>query len=105
MFFLLNGLYKYSEVYELVHNLTAIVDVSGYALATHFKSARTIPLTQMASYHGVGDSDGEGIFQRVRGSCTPDICSIGVENQKGNSKGFFDRRAGQIEDQQAETDE
>ena len=53
MLFLLNGLYKYSEVYEIAHNLTAIVDVSGYALATHFKSARTIPLTQMAYDYNV----------------------------------------------------
>lgn len=37
-----------SNFFEILHNLTAIVDVSGYALAPHFKNNKIIPMTRAA---------------------------------------------------------
>lgn len=48
MLILQDGLYLRSELYEIFHNLTAVVDISGYALASSFKDSRIIPITQLA---------------------------------------------------------
>ena len=48
MLILQDGLYWRSELYEIFHTLSAVVDISGYALTSNFKDSRIIPVTQLA---------------------------------------------------------
>lgn len=53
MLFLMGGLNPDSQVYESMHNITAMVDVSGYTLASHFKNSKIIPIMQIAFEYNI----------------------------------------------------